>query len=126
LTLERHPLALLRHSLEARRFVPAGSLHDPWPDRRLPRACGLVTPRQRPGTARGTIFVTLDDETGHVNVIVRPELAERQHAELTGASLLGAYGVWQRHQDVCHLIAHRLVDLSALLGELRTRSRDFH
>ena len=126
LTLERHPLALLRHSLEARRFVPAGSLHDTWPDRRLARACGLVTTRQRPGTARGTIFVTLEDETGHVNVIVRPELAERQHAELTGASLLGVYGVWQRHQDVCHLIAHRLVDLSALLGELRTRSRDFH
>ena len=126
LTLGRHPLALLRHLLAARRFVPADELRAHWPDRRLARACGLVTSRQRPGTAHGTIFVTLEDETGYVNVIVRPELAERQHAELTASNLLGVYGVWQRHEEVRHLIAQRLVNLDALLGELRTRSRDFH
>lgn len=60
-------------------------------------------------------------------MIVRPDLAEKQHAELVGSRLLGVYGVWQRHHEaVCHLIAHRLVDLTPLLGTLPTRSRDFH
>lgn len=138
LTLGRHTIALLRPQLEARCFVPAERLLTEWPDRRLARACGLVTTRQRPGTAKGTVFVTLEDESGHVNVIVRPELAERQHAELVWSRLLGVYGVWQRHEvrptnppdgpkapaAVCHLIAHRLVDLTPLLGALRMRSRD--
>ena len=127
LTLRRHPLALLRDRLQKQRFVPASRLLvEDWPNGRLTRACGLVTTRQRPGTAKGTVFVTLEDETGHVNVIVRPELSIRQHAELVGASLLGVYGIWQRHDSICHLIAHRLVDLSHLLGALPTRSRDFH
>jgi DNA-directed DNA polymerase III (polc) len=126
LTLGRHPLSLLRPQLEARRFVAAGRLLSDWPDRRLARACGLVTSRQRPGTAKGTVFVTLEDESGYVNVIVRPGLADQQHKELVGSNLLGVYGVWQRHQAVCHLIAQRLVDLTPLLGTLRTRSRDFH
>lgn len=126
LTLGRHPLALLRARLDGHRFIPAGRLQADWPDRRLARACGLVTTRQRPGTAKGTVFVTLEDESGCVNVIVRPELADKQHAELTGANLLGVYGVWQRHEAVCHLVARRLVDFSHLLGELRTHSRDFH
>lgn len=126
LTLERHPLALLRARLQQQRFVPAAELLAHWPDRRLARACGLVTTRQRPGTANGTVFVTLEDESGCVNVIVRPELATRQHAELTGSNLLGVYGVWQRHGPICHLLARRLVNLSPLLGTLRTRSRDFH
>lgn len=126
LTLGRHPLTLLRSRLQERRFIPAELLLEQWPDRRLARACGLVTTRQRPGTAKGTVFVTLEDESGHINVIVRPDLAERQHTELVGSGLLGVYGVWQRHDTVCHLIAHRLVDLTSLLGELRTYSRDFH
>ncbi|NLC36423.1 MAG: error-prone DNA polymerase [Alcaligenaceae bacterium] len=126
LTLGCHPLALLRTRLQRQQFVPAARLLADWPNRRLARACGLVTTRQRPGTAKGVVFVTLEDESGHINVIVRPELADRQHAELIGAQLLGVYGVWQRQQSVCHLVAHRLVDLSHLLGALRTSSRDFH
>ncbi|MFT0850055.1 error-prone DNA polymerase [Achromobacter sp. F4_2707] len=126
LTLRRHPLALLRARLHRQQFVPADTLLADWPDRRLARACGLVTTRQRPGTAKGVVFVTLEDESGHINVIVRPDLAEKQHAELVGAQLLGVYGVWQRQQSVCHLVARRLVDLSHLLGALRTSSRDFH
>lgn len=126
LTLKRHPLALLRSRLRQQRFTPAAELLADWPDRRLTRACGLVTTRQRPGTAKGIVFVTLEDESGCVNVIVRPELSIRQHAELVGASLLGVYGVWQRQESICHLVAHRLVDLSHLLGALQTRSRDFH
>jgi len=125
LTLRRHPVALLRPRLQALRFEPAEVLKN-YPDRRLARACGLVTVRQRPQTAKGTIFVTLEDETGPVNVVVRNELIERQRRELLGATLLGVYGTWQSANGVCHLVAQRLVDLSALLGGLSARSRNFH
>ncbi|WP_026637954.1 error-prone DNA polymerase [Bordetella petrii] len=125
LTLRSHPLALLRSRLGALRFEPAEVLNT-YPDRRLARACGLVTVRQRPQTAKGTIFVTLEDETGPVNVVVRTELIERQRRELLGATLLGVYGVWQNVGGVRHLIARRLVDLSGLLGNLQARSRNFH
>lgn len=126
LSLGRHPLSLLRRELSARRFETAETLRQDYPDRRLARACGIVTGRQRPGTAKGTIFVTLEDETGNVNVIVQADLAQRQRAELVQAQLMGVYGVWQSHQGVTHLRASRLVDLTPLLGRLRTRSRDFH
>ncbi len=125
LTLRRHPVALLRPRLQALRFETAAVLRH-YPDRRLARACGLVTVRQRPQTAKGTIFVTLEDETGPVNVVVRNELIERQRRELLGATLLGVYGTWQSASGVHHLIAQRLVDLSALLGGLPARSRNFH
>jgi len=126
LTLGRHPVALLRSALQARSFVPAATLNNDYPDRRLARACGIVTGRQRPQTAKGTVFVTLEDETGNVNVIVHAELAQRQQAALVQSSLMGVYGVWQRQQGICHLRASRLVDLSGLLGSLPTRSRNFH
>lgn len=125
LTLGRHPVALLRPILQARRFASAATLAG-YPDRRLARACGLVTTRQRPLTAQGIVFVSIEDETGAVNLIVRPELVERQRAELVHARLLGVYGIWQRRHEVAHLIAHRLVDLSPLLGGLEVPSRDFH
>lgn len=125
LTLRRHPLALLRDRLARRGFAPAEVLHT-YPDRRLARACGIVTVRQRPGTAKGAVFVTLEDETGQVNVIVWPGLVERQRRELVGAPLLGVYGTWQSHQGVRHLLAKRLVDLTPLLGSLVVSSRDFH
>jgi error-prone DNA polymerase len=124
LTLERHPLALLRPQLLARRFLPASVLHtfeQGWPA----RGCGIVTVRQRPGTAKGVLFITIEDETGNVNVIVWPALVEQQRQEVLNASLLGVYGVWQREGKVCHLVARRLVDLSHLLGRLPTVSRDF-
>ncbi|HYG42734.1 MAG TPA: OB-fold nucleic acid binding domain-containing protein, partial [Bordetella sp.] len=125
LTLRRHPIELLRPRLQALRFEPAAVLYH-YPDRRLARACGLVTVRQRPQTAKGTIFVTLEDETGSVNVIVRNELIERQRRELLGATLLGVYGTWQNVENVRNLVAQRLVDLSTLLGGLAARSRNFH
>jgi error-prone DNA polymerase len=96
-----------------------------YPDGRLARACGLVTVRQRPGTANGVIFMTLEDETGPINIIVWPNLLERQRKEVLGASLLGVYGVWQSQSGVRHLVAQRLVDLSHLLGSLVAESRDF-
>jgi error-prone DNA polymerase len=124
LTLGRHPLCLLRARLAKMRFLPAEILNK-FEDGRLARGCGIVTVRQRPETAKGVIFVTLEDETGPVNVIVWPNLVEKQRKELLGASLLGVYGKWQCHNNVRHLVAMRLVDLSHLLGELETRSRDF-
>lgn len=126
LTLGRHPLALLRPELCKLNFENAETLTKHYPDRRLARACGLVTTRQRPQTSRGTIFVTLEDETGHVNVIVNRTLADKQRLELTQSGFLGVYGVWQRQENTCHLLARRLVSLDHLLGRLKTRSRDFH
>ncbi|MGE8685713.1 MAG: error-prone DNA polymerase [Achromobacter sp.] len=125
LTLRSHPVALLRPQLAARNFQPASVLNG-YPDKRVARACGIVTVRQRPQTSKGVIFVTLEDETGPVNVVVRPELIERQRRELLGAALLGVYGSWQSVDGVRHLIAQRLVDLSGLLGGLSTHSRNFH
>jgi error-prone DNA polymerase len=124
LTLGRHPLALLRPRLLAQRFMPASTLYD-YKDGQLARACGLVTVRQRPGTANGVLFLTLEDETGNVNVIVWKSLVEQQRKEVLGAALLGVYGIWQRQGQVRHLVAKRLVDMSALLGRLDTHSRDF-
>ena len=125
LTLGRHPLALLRQKLSKMRFVAASDLAS-FSNDQFARGCGIVTVRQRPGTSKGVVFITLEDETGNVNVIVWPDIAERQRKEVMGAALLGVYGIWQRQNKVMHLVARRLVDLSHLLGELDTRSRDFH
>lgn len=125
LTLSRHPLELLRPQLLANRLMPASTLRT-YRDGRLARGCGLVTVRQRPGTAKGVMFVTLEDETGNVNVIVWPGLLEKQRQEALGASLLAVYGTWQCQGEVRHLIAQRLVDMSHLLGTLVTSTRNFH
>ncbi|WP_010090624.1 error-prone DNA polymerase [Burkholderia ubonensis] len=125
LTLNRHPVALLRPALRERRLLSAAELRDR-PDGRLARACGLVTARQMPGTAKGVMFMTLEDETGCVNLIVRPELLARQRRETLDARLLAASGVWQVVSDVRHLVAQHFEDLTPLLGGLRTSSREFH
>jgi error-prone DNA polymerase len=124
-SLGRHPLALLRRQLAGLRFVTAAELNG-YPDRKLGRTAGVVTCRQRPGTASGVVFLTLEDETGSTNVIVHGDLVERQRRELLGARLMGVFGQVQREGLVVHLVAMRLVDHSALLGRLATRSRDFH
>ena len=128
LTLKRHPLALLRGKLAEYRVETAAALRS-FPHGRLARASGLVTHRQRPETAKGTVFVTLEDETGAVNVIVWPRVAEAQRQPLLGAMLLTVYGQWQRQGEgdeaVMHLLAARLIDHTALLGGLVSRSRDF-
>ena len=124
LTLGRHPVALLRSRLLAKRFMPADVLHT-YANGQFARGCGIVTVRQRPETAHGVMFVTLEDETGLVNVIVWPSLVEQQRREVLGSALLGVYGIWQSEQGVQHLVAKRLVDLSGWLGRVETRSRDF-
>jgi len=124
-TLRRHPLALLRPRLRAMKLLSAEEL-DALPDGRMVRTTGIVTVRQRPGTAKGTIFVSLEDETGVINVIVWNHVIETQRQPLLAASLLTVYGTWQRQGDVKHVVANRLFDHSRLLGRLVTGSRDFH
>jgi error-prone DNA polymerase len=125
LTLGRHPLALLRARLKRMRLAAAEEV------RRLPhgsavRAAGIVIGRQRPDTTSGVVFVTLEDETGCVNVIVWRDLGERQRRELLCARLMAVYGSVEREGEVVHVIARRLSDHSELLGRLATQSRDFH
>jgi error-prone DNA polymerase len=127
LTLRRHPLALLRPLLAKRRLMSALELKEV-PDGRLVRYCGIVTLRQQPETAHGTVFISLEDETGVVQVICWKSLRDLQRKELLRSRLLAVYGKWQREGDVSNLIAGKLVDLSPLLGRLagETSSRDFH
>ncbi|GIK87029.1 MAG: error-prone DNA polymerase [Betaproteobacteria bacterium] len=125
LTLRRHPLALLRGQLAQRRLVTAEAVRA-MPHGRLARTAGIVIGRQRPDTASGVVFVTLEDETGATNVIVWRDLGDRQRRELLGSRLMAVYGKVEREGEVVHLVAGRLVDLTPLLGQLQTRSRDFH
>ena len=125
LTLRRHPLALLRERIARRGGRSAAELahcrdgHSAW-------ACGLVTVRQQPATANDTVFVTLEDETGSVNVIVWKQVREAHRRALLQARLLAVAGRWQSAKGVSHLVASRLVDLTPWLGRLVTSSRDFH
>jgi error-prone DNA polymerase len=125
LSLGRHPLALLRPHLHGLGLVPAAAIITRSHGSRV-RAAGLVTCRQRPDTASGVIFVTLEDETGCLNVVVWRDVAERQRQALLGARLLAVDGCIERDGEVVHLIAGRLADHSALLGRLEAPSRDFH
>jgi error-prone DNA polymerase len=124
LTLRRHPLALLRPLLASRRMSTAEAIRSAR-NGQVIRACGIVTCRQRPSTASGVVFVTLEDETGHINVVVWPTLVERQRREVLGSRLMTVYGQVQREGEVVHLVAGRLVDDSRLLGHLVTASREF-
>lgn len=124
LTLGRHPLSLLRPALLEQRLMPAATLMT-YRNGRLARGCGLVTVRQRPGTAKGVMFLTIEDETGNVNIIIWTSVQEKFRQEVLGASLLAVYGTWQCEGEVRHLVAQRLVDLSHLLGGLTAVSRNF-
>ena len=154
LTLRRHPLALLRPRLDRWRLATALQLNAVSHGRRV-RACGIVTVRQRPGTAKGTMFVTLEDETGPVNVIVWPSMVDRWRNALLRSQLLAVEGTWQcsvpeggaqgpgqgggnglsssaaasAPMVVRHLVAQRFKDLTPLLGRMAYAlqgSRDFH
>ncbi|WP_457970179.1 error-prone DNA polymerase [Pseudomonas sp. R4-84] len=123
-TLGPHPLALLRSELRARRCRSSRELQAVEHGRHVSVA-GLVTGRQRPGTASGVTFVTLEDEFGNLNVVVWRDLAERQRKVLVGSQLLRVDGRWESVGEVRHLIAGRLSDLSGLLAGINVRSRDF-
>ena len=131
LTLRRHPLALLRPRLARMKLMSAAELRS-LSSGQTARACGIVKGRQRPGTANGTIFVTLEDETGNVNVIVWSHVIEAWREPLLKSHLLAVQGTWQRDDDsggkVQHLIATGFKDLTPLMGRLAqsNTSRDFH
>ncbi|MES1941482.1 error-prone DNA polymerase [Salinisphaera sp. T5B8] len=125
LTLRRHPLALLRAALTRQGVLTARDFND-LADSRPAHVAGLVTIRQRPGSAKGTTFVTLEDETGCVNVVVHRDLLARYRVAVTSARLLRVNGIMQRQGPVTHCVARHIVDDSARLGKLTTRSRDFH
>jgi error-prone DNA polymerase len=125
LTLGRHPLALLRERLAAAALLPAAELLRAANGAAV-RTAGIVLMRQRPATASGVTFLTLEDESGQVNVIVWERVGRAQRRALIESRLLEVHGELQQQDGVSHLIARRLIDRSALLGELLTRSRDFH
>jgi error-prone DNA polymerase len=125
LTLRRHPVALLRPRLENAKAIRASDVQNT-PSGRFIRAAGIVTCRQHPSTAKGTTFVTLEDETGYVNVIVWANVAERYRKPLVLSRFMIVAGKIERQGRVVHLIAERLIDESKLLGALATSSRDFH
>jgi error-prone DNA polymerase len=125
LTLGRHPVALLRPRLERERMLRAAELAGV-PSGRFVRVAGIVITRQRPGSAGGVTFVTLEDETGHVNLVVWERVGQAQRRALVESRLMEVRGQLQREGVVTHVIAHRLVDRTSLLGALAPASRDFH
>ena len=124
-TLGRHPLALLRRRLRASALLSTCELEALGHGARV-RTAGIVLLRQRPATASGVTFLTLEDESGQVNVIVWERVGREQRDALLESRLLEVHGELQQQEGVSHLIAHRLIDRTVLLGELLTRSRDFH
>jgi error-prone DNA polymerase len=124
LTLGRHPLALIREPLRARHVLTAEEVMQ-IPHGELITTAGLVVCRQRPASAAGVIFVTLEDETGTVNLVVWQRVLECYRRALLGAQLLGVTGEVQREGEVLHIVARELADHGDLLGELTAPSRDF-
>jgi len=124
LTLERHPMHLLRARLDRYRYLQAERLPDLMTGSNVCVA-GLVITKQRPGTASGVTFVTLEDETGHINLIIWKQVAEQHRAALLNARLMGIRGELQIEGEVIHVIARQLIDHTEMLGNLVVTSRDF-
>ncbi|MGN6513729.1 MAG: error-prone DNA polymerase [Lysobacteraceae bacterium] len=125
LTLGAHPVSLVRRQLHQRRYRRSSDIAA-LGNGRPARFAGLVLLRQRPQTASGVTFMTLEDEVGMVNVVVWAQLAERQRRVFLESRLMGIEGRLECEQGVRHLVAHRLEDLTPLLSGLATASRDFH
>ena len=128
LSLKRHPVALVRDELRARKLITTAELMDEArsPQGKWVKVAGLVLIRQRPGTASGVVFVTLEDETGVANLILWPQVYEQYHAAGRHATLLQADGYVQRQGQVVHVLVKRLFDLTEMLDGLHQKSRDFH
>jgi error-prone DNA polymerase len=125
LTLRRHPLALLRPRFKKLSMSSAEDLKTARAGTTV-RVAGLVTCRQHPGTAKGVIFVTLEDETGQINVVVWQGVWLKQRRPLLVSKVLRVDGTLEREGEIMHVIAHHLTDYSALVGDLQAHSRDFH
>jgi error-prone DNA polymerase len=123
-SLKDHPMRFLRPMLEKNRVVPAADL-EKRPDGRRVKVAGLVLNRQRPGTAKGVIFITLEDETGQANLIIRPDVAARYRQVVRGAMVILADGRLQKKDGVIHVLPARVEDWSGALAAVKTKSRDF-
>ena len=128
LSLKRHPVALVRKELSERKIITAAELadEDRSPHGRWVKVAGLVLIRQRPGTASGVVFVTMEDETGVANLILWPQTYDRYRVAARHSVVLQCDGYVQRQGKVVHVLARRLYDLSHLLEGYEMRSRDFH
>ena len=125
LSLREHPIAFHREWLASQKILPAAEL--PYTkDGRMVDVAGLVLVRQRPSTAKGITFVTLEDETGVANLIIRPDIWQKFYRAARTASALVAHGRLQNQSDVIHVLVTRLTDLSELIRGMRSQSRDFH
>jgi error-prone DNA polymerase len=124
LSLRGHPFQSVRPRVSRLGAVTAGDLRELRHGTSLAIA-GLVLLRQRPSSARGVTFVTLEDETGMANLIIKPAVWERYHRVANSARAMLAFGTLQNQQGVVHLLVSRLVDLSEALGEVKLPSRDF-
>ena len=125
LTLGRHPLALLRQQLRQKKIMNMQE----WsavPNGKPACIAGIIKVRQRPGSASGVLFLTLEDETGNSNIIVWPQIVDTFRREVLGATMVAVFGQTQREGAVVHLVARKIEDLSWMLGKLATHSRDFH
>jgi error-prone DNA polymerase len=125
LSLKAHPIGFFRQQLDELRVAPCGSLGKLHDGRRI-RVAGIVLIRQRPGTARGITFVTLEDETGVANLVIRPQIWERYYPIARSSPAWIAHGVLENKEGVVHLVVNRLEDFSARFKDLKTTSRDFH
>ncbi len=121
LSLTAHPIGLLRDALDAVRVVPNRQLRD-IPHGRMVRVCGLVLVRQRPGTAKGITFVTLEDETGVANLVIKPNVYERCRRVARGATGLIATGKVERVGEVIHVNVTKLEDVAATLATVQPRA----
>jgi error-prone DNA polymerase len=123
LTLRSHPVAFLRKDLTAGGYMPAADLSS-IRDGRCVSVAGLVLVRQRPGSANGVLFITLEDEPEIANLIVWPSLFEKQRRLVLSARMIGCHGKVQREGEVVHVIAEHLTDLSGLLGQIGERDEE--
>jgi error-prone DNA polymerase len=131
LSLKAHPMSFVRSILDQRGIVAASELTDAarHPDAASLAVAGLVLVRQRPGTASGILFITMEDETGTVNLIVKPRIYERYRMDLRHSTALVVWGQLQRQEDVTHIIVRRAVNLQNITkstSQLQSISRDFH
>jgi len=125
LSLKGHPIAFFRAELDRMGATPARALRG-MADGRLLSVAGLVLVRQRPGTAKGVVFITLEDETGSSNAVVWPNIFAANRSKVMSARFLVVHGRLQRAGEVIHVVAERFTDLSERLGEMLIQSRDFH
>jgi error-prone DNA polymerase len=124
LSLLAHPLSFLRGELEKLRVIPAEGLRT-WPNGRWVRVAGLVLVRQRPSTAKGITFVTLEDETSTANLIIRPEVWKRFRMIALNATILIASGPLQRQEENIHVLVAKLEDFLVHIDGMTSQSRDF-